>query len=123
MDLDSTSMGQEHSAMSLGLLALTIGPASVDLNQYQWLLSPSKGQQESTLELGLASHRQAFDTFRQSCEMEAVRMTGALIISPTGVSPAKLAKESRPSSSRMTAIEGWLRRDNKRRLTRNGSGS
>jgi hypothetical protein len=70
----------------------------VDLNQYQWLFSPAKGQQESMVVVGLANYKAASDSFWKSCEMQTVRMTGCInyltnLARYLGVSPEDLAEE------------------------------
>jgi hypothetical protein len=98
LDLDPPSMGQAPSADSLGQLALRTEPEAVDLGQYQWMLNTAKGHRESNLQMGFNSHRQAFDNYRRSYELETVRMTSCIgyltnLARYLGVAPSKLTQE------------------------------
>jgi hypothetical protein len=99
MDLDSPSMGQAPLANSLGQLALRTEPKAVELGQYQWMLNTAKGQRELNLEVGVNSHRQAFDNYRRSYELETVCMTSCIgyltdLARYLGVAPSKLTEET-----------------------------
>jgi hypothetical protein len=91
-------MGQAPSADSSGQLALRTKPEAVDLGQYQWMLNTAKGQRESNLEVGVNSHRQAFNNYRRSFNLETVRMTSCIgyltnLARYLGVAPLKLTQE------------------------------
>jgi cell division protein FtsB len=91
-------MGQAPSADSLGQLTLRIELEAVDLGQYQWMLNTAKGHQESNLQMGFNSHRQAFDNYRHSYELKTVRMTSCIgyltnLARYLGVAPSKLTQE------------------------------
>jgi hypothetical protein len=98
LDLDPLSMGQAPLANSLGQLALRTEPEAVDLGQYRWMLNTAKGHRESNLQMGFNSHRQAFDNYRRSYELEMVRMTSCIgyltdLAQYLGVAPSKLTEE------------------------------
>jgi hypothetical protein len=64
VDLDSTTLDPKHAAAGSRLLTLGTEQWVVDLNQYEWLFSPAKGEKELTIVAGLARYKAASDSFR-----------------------------------------------------------
>jgi hypothetical protein len=50
----------------------------VDLNQYFWLFTASKGEREAAVHVGFAKYKQALEAFRHACELQNVRLTSCI---------------------------------------------